>query len=68
MNVLGCRYLYDRDRPVIHRDLKPSNVLLTEDKIIRIADFGLSKAISEEIKDLEISNTPWIGTPLYMSP
>lgn len=36
--------------------------------IIRIADFGLSKAIEEEIKDLEFNNTPWIGTPLYMSP
>ncbi|KAM3143963.1 hypothetical protein pb186bvf_004014 [Paramecium bursaria] len=62
----GCRYLYDNN--VIHRDLKPSNVLLNSENIIKIADFGLSKAISEEIKDLELSNTPWIGTPLYMSP
>lgn len=43
-------------------------MLLNSENIIKIADFGLSKAISEEIKDLELSNTPWIGTPLYMSP
>jgi serine/threonine protein kinase len=36
--------------------------------LIKIADFGLSKAIADEIKDLETSQTPWIGTPLYMSP
>lgn len=62
----GCCYLYEKS--VIHRDLKPSNVLFTADGQLRIADFGLSKAISDEIKDVETSQTPWIGTPLYMSP
>ena len=49
----GCVYLYDRS--IIHRDLKPSNVLFSNDNVIRIADFGLSKAIADEIKDLETS-------------
>ena len=56
------------EKSVIHRDLKPSNVLFGADGVIRIADFGLSKALSDEIKDVETSQTPWIGTPLYMSP
>ncbi|CAK62776.1 unnamed protein product (macronuclear) [Paramecium tetraurelia] len=63
--ALGCGYLYEKN--VIHRDLKPSNVLL-QDNVIKIADFGLSKAMEEQIKEIANDNTPWIGTPLYMSP
>jgi serine/threonine protein kinase/predicted TPR repeat methyltransferase len=29
---------------MVHRDIKPSNVLIAREKILRIADFGLSKA------------------------
>ncbi|CAD8111814.1 unnamed protein product [Paramecium sonneborni] len=61
----GCGYLYEKN--VIHRDLKPSNVLL-QDNVIKIADFGLSKALEQQIKEIANDNTPLIGTPLYMSP
>ncbi|CAD8100980.1 unnamed protein product [Paramecium primaurelia] len=63
--LLGCGYLYEKN--IIHRDLKPSNVLL-QDNQIKIADFGLSKALEEQIKEMANDNTPQIGTPLYMSP
>jgi hypothetical protein len=48
---------------VIHRDLKPANVLLKNNNI-RIADFGLSKALSTD----HTHQTMEIGTPAYMAP
>lgn len=63
---LGCKYLYEKG--VIHRDLKTSNVLIAEDGSLKIADFGFAKELGENLRDIEFQNTPWIGTPLYMSP
>ena len=48
---------------IAHRDLKPENLLLVENKIIKIIDFGLSNYFNGE-KPLE---TP-CGSPSYASP
>ena len=48
---------------IAHRDLKPENLLLTNNKIIKIIDFGLSNYFNGE-KNLE---TP-CGSPSYASP
>jgi len=48
----------------VHRDLKCVNILVTEEKIVKIADLGVSKALNEE-KDNKPSQA---GTPMYLAP
>jgi len=50
---------------ILHRDLKPENILMNKEVPV-IADFGLSKVVSEE-GDVS-RNTGGIGTPNYKSP
>jgi serine/threonine protein kinase/WD40 repeat protein len=56
---------YAHERKVVHRDIKPSNLLLDNEGVLRIADFGLARKIEDPA--LTQSGT-LIGTPRYMSP
>jgi hypothetical protein len=40
----GVAYLHLSDVAIVHGDMKASNVLLTTDRSVRIADFGLAEA------------------------
>ncbi|XWS61067.1 hypothetical protein CRYUN_Cryun07bG0093800 [Craigia yunnanensis] len=46
----GLEYLHGLDPPVIHGDIKPTNILLDQYFSAKIADFGLARLKSEEIK------------------
>ncbi|CAK62140.1 unnamed protein product (macronuclear) [Paramecium tetraurelia] len=52
-------------RGIIHRDLKPANILVANNNIFKIADFGFAKRFDKLDEDLM---TSLVGTPLYMSP
>lgn len=56
---------YAHSHNVIHRDIKPSNIMLDRQGKIIIADFGISKDMSDS--DLTAPNTI-LGSPRYMSP
>ena len=50
---------------VVHRDIKPSNVMLSQQRVVKIMDFGLAKVLREaKAQGSEKAS----GTPLYMSP
>jgi tetratricopeptide (TPR) repeat protein len=52
-------------RRLVHRDLKPSNLLWTEDKQVKLTDFGLARAFDGASDKI---HTRPAGTPLYMAP
>jgi len=57
---------YAHENGVLHRDLKPSNVMLDDEGVAYIADFGLAKQFHER-SSLTRSGAI-LGTPSYMAP
>jgi len=60
---IACGLVDIHKEGLIHRDIKPENIRFSEDGIVKILDFGLSRAEGEEAKTQSI-----IGTPIYMAP
>ena len=60
--VSGCLYL-QRDRKIAHRDIKPENVIIFENNIYKLGDFGEAKGntVNNKLNTLR-------GTDIYMSP
>lgn len=52
---------------LVHRDLKPSNVMVTDDGLAKVLDFGIAKRPGRGEKNLTMTGAV-IGTPRYMAP
>jgi eukaryotic-like serine/threonine-protein kinase len=52
---------------IVHRDLKPANVLINDQGLLKIVDFGVAAAQREG--DVQLTKTGYvIGSPKYMAP
>ena len=52
---------------VIHRDLKPANILINDEGLLKIVDFGVAAAATSS--DTQLTKTGYvIGSPKYMAP
>ncbi|XP_059448527.1 probable receptor-like protein kinase At1g49730 [Corylus avellana] len=66
-NALEYLHFYC-DPPLCHRDIKSSNILLDENFVAKVADFGLAHASKDGSICFEPVNTVIRGTPGYMDP
>ncbi len=54
---------------MVHMDVKPGNVLVTNEGQVKLADFGIAKALNEGAEtDLTIVDGTVMGTATYISP
>ncbi len=60
--LAGLQFIHDRG--ITHRDIKPANVMLSTDRHVKIADFGIAKIEGTDMTEVGTVK----GTPSYMSP
>jgi serine/threonine-protein kinase len=59
-DALECVHAYG----VLHRDIKPENILITEDMIVKITDFGICHIADSSLTLVD----EMLGSPAYMAP
>jgi serine/threonine protein kinase len=54
-------------RGLIHRDIKPANIILTPERVAKLADLGMARETTDEERS-RAEKGMTIGTPFYISP
>jgi serine/threonine-protein kinase len=56
---------FAHDRQIIHRDIKPANIMVLNEGLVKITDFGIARMRTNEVKTM---TGMILGSPKYMSP
>jgi len=64
MQCTGKGLIHLHSRNILHLDIKCANILMTEDGVVKLADFGVSGKLQKPF----INATNYVGSPLFMAP
>jgi serine/threonine-protein kinase len=60
---------YAHKRAIVHRDMKPENVLISDEGLVKVTDFGIARLMDDPaIGGTATKTGTTVGTPQYMSP
>lgn len=55
---------YAHERKIVHRDIKPANIMILENYLVKVMDYGIARVDSNSMTKTGIA----MGTPNYISP
>ena len=59
---------FAHDNGVVHRDIKPANILISNSGQVKVADFGIARALGASIEEGLTQTGSVMGTATYLSP
>src|SRR5207253_1731574 len=60
---------YAHRHAIVHRDMKPENVLISDEGIVKVTDFGIARLLDDTgVGGTATKTGTTVGTPQYMSP
>lgn len=59
--VLGMSYLHSMDPPFLHRDLKSQNLLIADNWVVKICDFGMARVRSLAVTMTKLGTLQWVA-------